>query len=122
MIFNKIMDFIPFGKVPEIDGNTLQQSLSESAVRPFVVDVRTRYEWSESHIDGAVNIPVTGFSKRLDELPQDKNSEIVAICLSAHRSIPAVRMLQKAGYKRACQLKGGMIAWNKSGLPVVNNK
>lgn len=122
MIFNKIVRLLPFGKVPEVDGVTLQQSLNAPAAGPFLVDVRTRMEWQEYHIDGAVNIPVTGLSKRLSELPQNKETEIIAICLSAHRSIPAVRILQDAGFKKARQLKGGMMAWKKAGLPIVGNK
>jgi rhodanese-related sulfurtransferase len=44
---------------------------------------------------------------------------VVAICLSAHRSPPAVRLLSRAGYD-ARQLEGGMLAWRAAGLPVVH--
>jgi len=41
---------------------------------------------------------------------------VVAICLTAHRSIPAVRLLASEGFE-ATQLKGGMLAWRAAGLP-----
>lgn len=36
--------------------------------------------------------------------------------ISAHRSIPAVRKLRARGYE-ARQLRGGMLAWWRAGLP-----
>jgi len=41
----------------------------------------------------------------------DRERRIVAVCLSAHRSIPAVAALRDNGYVNACQLQGGMLAW-----------
>jgi rhodanese-related sulfurtransferase len=43
---------------------------------------------------------------------------VVAICLTAHRSIPAVRLLRENGFE-ARQLQGGMLAWRAAQLPEV---
>jgi hypothetical protein len=40
----------------------------------------------------------------------DPSRPVVAICLTAHRSIPAVRLLRNRGFD-AAQLAGGMRAW-----------
>lgn len=48
-------------------------------------------------------------------LQQDR--PIVAICLSAHRSVPAVRQLQDLGYREVFQLAGGMKQWWHQRLP-----
>jgi rhodanese-related sulfurtransferase len=40
----------------------------------------------------------------------------VAICKTAHRSIPAVRLLRQQGYN-AQQVAGGMDRWRSAGLP-----
>lgn len=45
--------------------------------------------------------------------------EVVAVCLSATRSIPAVRLLQQNGVSNAKQLAGGMRAWLGAGLPTT---
>jgi hydroxyacylglutathione hydrolase len=41
-----------------------------SGHRPVVLDVRRRLEWEESHIAGAVHIPLHELPSRLDELPE----------------------------------------------------
>src|SRR6185437_268681 len=41
-----------------------------SGHRPVVLDVRRRLEWEESHIAGAVHIPLHELPGRLDELPE----------------------------------------------------
>ena len=38
------------------------------------------------------------------------------VCLTAHRSVPAVRLLRERGFD-AVQLSGGMIAWRAARLP-----
>jgi rhodanese-related sulfurtransferase len=50
------------------------------------------------------------------ELSYDR--QVLAICLSAHRSISAVRALKELGFD-ALQLEGGMQSWRAAGLPEV---
>ena len=47
----------------------------------------------------------------------DDGRRCVPVCLSAHRSLPAVRLLRKHGRADAAHLAGGMRAWWKAGLP-----
>jgi rhodanese-related sulfurtransferase len=91
---------------------------TDGTTRPQILDVRTALEWRSGRVPGAIHVPITDFSARLASLELDKNRPIVAICLSAHRSIPAVRMLQKNGFGNACQLQGGMRSWWKAKFPV----
>jgi rhodanese-related sulfurtransferase len=51
-----------------------------------------------------------------------KDAEIYTICLSAHRSIGAVKWLQQQGYTKAKQLQGGMQAWWKQQLPETKSQ
>ena len=108
--------WLPFGRVPEIDAQELHQRMQGEAA-PQLVDVRTRLEWNDSRITGAINAPVTELKARLGSLALDKNRPVVAICRSAHRSIPAVRLLRAQGFE-VCQLQKGMQAWWGAGLPV----
>jgi rhodanese-related sulfurtransferase len=112
--------WLPFGEVPEIDGEELYDRLQEAAA-PVVIDVRTPLEFAYGHIEGAVNVPITDLKSRLASLKLRKDHPAVAICLSAHRSIPAVRLFEEAGMKKAYQLQGGMLAWQKAGLPTVKS-
>lgn len=88
---------------------------------PQILDVRTHKEWRDSHIEGAINASITSLRATLDNLNLDPDHPTVTICRSAHRSIPAVRLLSKAGFADICQLKGGMQAWWKAGLPIVED-
>ena len=45
-----------------------------------------------------------------------KDAEIYVICLSAHRSIGALKWLREKGYANVKQLQGGMQAWRQQQL------
>ncbi len=114
----KTLWWLPFGRVPEIPAAELHHQLA-SAASPQLLDVRTTAEWRRSHIAGAMLVPITELRSRLPGLDLDPNRPVVAICLTAHRSIPAVRLLQRQGYPEVVQLAGGMTAWWRSGLPTT---
>ncbi len=109
--------WLPFGAVPETSAGGLATALRRSPA-PQLVDVRTPAEFAAGHVAGAVNVPVTALSSRLPGLGLDPARPVVAICLSAHRSAPAVRLLRQRGFD-AAHLAGGMNAWRAAGLPEV---
>ena len=118
-VLNRLQDllwWLPFGQVPEVSPVELRQSLLSDSP-PQILDVRTGIEWRKSRIPGAVNVPIQELRRRLDALPLDRGQPIVAICLSAHRSIPAVRLLSARGYADVVKLQGGMLAWWKADYP-----
>ena len=110
--------WLPFGRVPEISPSGLIKILEDPASRPQLLDVRTRREWRKGHIRGSVNIPIHHLSSCLHALDFDHKKSVVTICLTAHRSIPAVRLLRCNGYQDVAQLSGGMMAWRREQLPV----
>uniref|UniRef100_A0A7S2XC71 Rhodanese domain-containing protein n=1 Tax=Lotharella oceanica TaxID=641309 RepID=A0A7S2XC71_9EUKA len=83
---------------------------------PQIVDVRNGFEYRGGHVQGAKNCQYLlpcGFVSRIEKLDLDESKPVYVICLSAHRSIGAVRALQSLGYD-ARHLKGGMQAWRKA--------
>jgi len=82
-----------------------------------LLDVREDDEWAAGHIDGAQHIPLGELSARLGEVPKDRT--IVAVCRSGGRSEAAVRGLRKLGYE-AENLEGGVNAWDRAKLPLVD--
>jgi rhodanese-related sulfurtransferase len=102
-----------FTRTASTDVTTLAQRLADRSLH--VLDVRQPGEWRHGHILGAQNLPLMQLKRRLATLPRDKT--IVTICASGHRSNAAARTLQRAGYQVE-NLKGGMYAWTKAGLPV----
>ncbi len=108
--------WLPFGHVPELTAAELADELRNGR-RPQLLDVRTPHEFREGHIKGAVNVPIAQLSHRLDRLKLKPRRPVVAICLSGHRSVPAVRLLRAHGWEDIRQLAGGMRAWRREGLP-----
>ncbi len=63
----------------------------------LLLDVRTRDEFQERHIDRALNIPVQELANRLGELGP-KQRPIVVYCRSGARSALATTLMKNAGY------------------------
>lgn len=111
-LLKKIGTWLPVGKVDEIDVHELQKLLNSKG-NVQLLDVRTLLEWKAGHIEGAINVPIIELASRADSLKLDKDCLLVPICLSAHRSIPAVRHFRDKGFTDVRQLAGGMREWNK---------
>jgi NADPH-dependent 2,4-dienoyl-CoA reductase/sulfur reductase-like enzyme/peroxiredoxin family protein/TusA-related sulfurtransferase/rhodanese-related sulfurtransferase len=62
-----------------------------------LVDVRSRDEYDNGHIEGAINIPVDSLRERLSEL--DPNKTVVEYCQVGLRGYVADRILSQHGYK-----------------------
>jgi rhodanese-related sulfurtransferase len=111
--------WLPFGSVPELNAEELARVVNKRSRKPpQLLDVRTEQEWNQGHIKNTLNVPIGALKAQIKVLPFDKSQPVYAICRSAHRSIPAVRLLQLAGYKDVKQLEGGMTAWERRGFPV----
>lgn len=82
----------------------------------LLLDVRTPQEFAEGHIEGAINIALQELPRRLSELPQDQ--PIVLYCRSGNRSRDALHILRNAGYTAVYDM-GGIIDWERQGLPTV---
>ena len=86
---------------------------------PFVLDVRKPYEQDLASIGPNQLIPVEELPGRLAELAASPTDLIVAHCRSGVRSARAVQILHGAGFKRAINLKGGILAWSREIDPAV---
>jgi rhodanese-related sulfurtransferase len=102
-----------FTRSAHVDAGSVAERLTDRNV--LVIDVRQPAEWRTGHILGSLNLPLMQLASRLHRLPNDKT--IVTVCASGHRSAVAARTLHRAGYQ-AENLKGGMRAWTRAGLPL----
>jgi len=100
--------------VPTLKPADVQEKL-KNGKRPFLLDVREKQERRDGFISGSKLIPLRQLSGRMKELPKDR--EIVCVCRSGNRSRSAARQLISAGYS-ASNMKGGMLAWGWSKLPM----
>ncbi len=85
----------------------------DSAGAGFVLDVREPFELAVESYPGAVNIPLGQLRTRLEELPRDR--EIDVICRSGQRAYLATRILLQSGFK-ARDVSGGMLSLAHNGL------
>jgi rhodanese-related sulfurtransferase len=105
-----------FRRVSETDPRTAARRLDDGAV---LLDVRDGDEWAAGRAPGAVHVPLGMLPRRVGELPRDR--EVVVVCRSGRRSALATRQLVAAGFD-AHNLAGGMRAWARAGLPVVDGR
>jgi len=82
----------------------------------LMVDVREPWEWEERRVPGALLIPLAELPFRLAELPDDR--DLYVHCRVGSRSRRAVAFLRQAGRPRSVNVRGGIDAWERAGLPV----
>lgn len=99
----------------EIDPDWVAQHLREV----FVLDVREHEELDEQfgRIEGATSIPLGELKAHLAQVPGDR--PVITVCHAGMRSGQATVILRNAGFARVANLKGGMLAWQQMGLPLV---
>lgn len=85
----------------------------EGRGRPLI-DVRETDEFAAGHVPGAVNIPMSEITGRLDELP---SGAFDVICQAGGRSARVVEYLEAQGHD-ATNIDGGTGAWIAMGKPV----
>ena len=101
--------------VPEITPRELKSRLDRGDDL-FILDVREPQEYQICHLNGLL-IPLGEIPQRVGEL--DRSREIVVHCRSGKRSADAVEFLQRAGFQKIWNLKGGILAWSDEVDPTV---
>ena len=75
----------------------------------FVLDVREPQEYQICRIPDSTLIPLGDLPQRLTEL--EGRDDMVVHCKSGVRSAKAVKLLREAGFSKAKNLRGGILAW-----------
>ncbi len=84
----------------------------------LVLDVREQSEYDSGHVLNSKLIPLGKLNERLGELEKYRDRPIVVVCRSGQRSASACAFLGKKGFAQANNLSGGVMAWQKAGLPL----
>lgn len=82
----------------------------------LLIDVREPDEWAAGHAPKARHIPLGQLEQQLGTLP--RNRELLFICRSGARSAQAMATARRAGLTTARNVRGGLLAWQRAGLPV----
>ncbi|ANE04886.1 rhodanese-like domain-containing protein [Corynebacterium crudilactis] len=79
-----------------------------------LIDVRETDEYAEVRAQGAVNIPMSEFVGRIDEIDLDR--DVYVICKLGGRSAQVAEYLEQRGIE-AINVNGGTDGWVAAGLP-----
>lgn len=107
-------------RVQLVSPKEMKQLIQMSRVQ--LIDVRTPEEYESGHMINANNLNFfdEAFEKELDQL--DKDIPVCVYCKSGGRSAKASEILRKKGFKTVYDLNGGIISWEKEGMPVEKSK
>lgn len=85
----------------------------------IILDVRTPQEFRQGHIEGAVLLDfyAPDFRMRFEQL--DRKAPILMYCRSGNRSSHVLKLADELGFKSLYDLRGGILAWSASGLPLT---
>jgi rhodanese-related sulfurtransferase len=98
--------------ITQISAETLHDMVTGSA--SFVLlDVRASAEYEDSHIDGAINIPVADLRTRYKDL--NKDIPHILICSSGNRSSLGTSILRQHGFENLYNVFGGMTGYSAAG-------
>ncbi|WP_062321321.1 FAD-dependent oxidoreductase [Halolactibacillus sp. JCM 19043] len=92
------------GEVKKVPVTKVRELVESGAV---IIDAREEDEYVLSHIKGAVNIPLSQFRDRLDEIPKDQ--PVYVHCRSSQRSYNMVRALGQLGFDHVYNLDGSFL-------------
>ncbi len=79
----------------------------------IILDVRTPWEFSDGHIQGAVNLDFTDpdFEEKVEKL--DKSKRYLIYCKSGVRGGKVIKIFLDSGFKKVYNISGGFEGWKK---------
>lgn len=84
----------------------------ESGETPFILDARASDEYEQMRLGiGEILIPLGALRNRLNELPANKEKEIICYCKISLRGYEAALVLNANGWKNVKVMEGGIMAW-----------
>jgi len=103
-----------------IEVNVAYDVINENKTNPklVILDVRTPKEYESERIENATNIDYNSKSFKIEVDKLDKNHKYLVYCRSGHRSSNAVKDMKKLGFEDVKNISGGIMKWNRKGLPL----
>jgi rhodanese-related sulfurtransferase len=87
----------------------------------MLIDARTKEEYQEAHIVGAISIPEKNFDDSQALLPKDKNNQLVLYCngVKCGKSKKAAKKAEAMGYMNILIYGEGFPVWEEKGLKIT---
>lgn len=105
--FNRMWKNIKINK--KFKREVKEVNLDEINLNEYIpIDVRSRREFRENHLEGAINIPLPDVKRNIENKIKNKNRKVLVYCQSGIRSAKAVEIMEELGYTQVYNLKGGI--------------
>lgn len=85
----------------------------------MLVDVRSEADFRAGHITNAINIPLDQIEVQINKITSNSKKNIIVYCQKGVRSAQAFRLLNKLGLPKLYTIEGGLDAWLKNNLPII---
>lgn len=95
-------------EIANINQITYKELLERVKGGGILLDVRTKQEFMEGHLNGAIVIPYYEIKKKIENIIPNKEQEIIVYCKNGGRGVTASETLNKLGYKNVYNLKDGI--------------
>lgn len=84
-----------------------------------IIDVRTPEEFTDGHLDGAINFDIYNPAFETEVAALDTDGTYVVYCRSGQRSANALAFMNSIGIENVTNLGGLMDASAQTGIPIV---
>ncbi len=99
------------GRMKGISCTDVKKKL-DAGEKPYILDTRGPDEYEQMRLGiGEHLIPIGALRSRLNEMPEDKNAEIICYCKISLRGYEAARILEGRGWNNVKVMEGGIAAW-----------
>jgi rhodanese-related sulfurtransferase len=99
------------GRMKGISAVEVKRKL-DAGEKPFFLDARGPDEYEQARLGiGEHLIPLGALRGRLNELPADKDAEIICFCKISLRGYEAARALMGRGWTNVKVMEGAIAAW-----------
>ncbi len=108
---------LPIVSIPNLESADAAEYLSKYKI----LDVRRQGEWNTAHVEDADLLPLRELQAKLDTL--EKEQPLAVHCAGGYRSIIALSILKKEGFKNLANIRGGFTEMAKANtFPIVTEE
>ncbi len=93
-----------YGRVRQVRVDKVRELVENGA---YIIDVREPGEYARGHLKNAVNIPLSQFRERMEEVPRDV--PVYLHCRTSQRSYYALCELQGRGWRNVSNISGSFL-------------
>lgn len=105
----------PYDMVISVDAEELLLDYKHDEIA--VVDVRKESEYQAGHVTGALNVVLQDFEEQVSKL-EDADEKLYVHCQAGYRSMIAVSLLKRKGFKQLRNIRGGWQLISKTEIPL----